>query len=189
MRPENRHRVGLVLALAANIVVACGGGPAPSPSPVPSPSPSPTPVPHLTDPVSINVVFTKLNGAGLSVKANTANQSQGGEPLRRINATYRGWPLIISEFSSTAALRSKAGFTAGARPKTDEPPYTFAGLNVLVEFGNRSTGRPASPDPRLHTAALELAQVLDPLLGPIEQRSIEPLPLLSGASAAASPAP
>ena len=187
MRTERPHRVAIVLAIAVALVAACGGGQAPSPSPSPSPSPTPTPDPHLEEPASVSIVFAKLDGAGLNLKANNADASTAGEPRKRINATYEGWPLIMSEYSSGAALRKAGRFDPTKKPKPDDPPYAFAGLNILVEYGPRTPkGNDPSPDPRFHNAAAALAVVLDRLLGPLEQRSIDPLPLVA-ATAPASP--
>lgn len=187
MRPERRHSVGLVLGIA--VVVACGGNPTPSPSPQPSPSPTPTPIAHLTEPASINALFTKIDSAGLNVKANNADGSPTGEPRKRINATYAGWPLIMSEYSSRAALRTAGRFDPSKTPAADDPPYAFAGLNVLVEYGPRTPQREGVPEQRYHSAAIALILVLDPLIGPLEQRSIDPLPLRGGGGATPAPTP
>jgi len=143
----------------------------------------------------LNAVFLKLGAAGLQIKANNADAGgPAGEPLKRINATYASWPLIMSEFSSSAALRKAGKFDPARPPQDGDPPYTFAGLNVLVEFGPRTPGgNRATPEPRFHAAALALFLALDPLLGPLEQRSVDPLPLpeasASPASAGPSPSP
>jgi hypothetical protein len=188
MRPERRQSVGLVLAIAV-VVVACGGGPTPSPSAVAIPSPTRTPDPHLTEPASINAIFSKLDSAGLKVKANNADQPPSGEPRKRINATYAGWPLILSEYSSSAALRSGGRFDPSKKPAADDPPYAFAGLNILVEYGPRTPGPDAAPEQRFHSAAIALILVLDPLVGPLQQRSVDPLPLRGASSPAPSAAP
>ena len=110
------------------------------PTPVPTASPSPAPV-HLTDPVAVDVVFAALNKAGLKIKANNAGSGgDSGEPVRRINATYLDWPLIVSEYSSSKALAKATRWKAGAKPAQGEPPIAFIGLNILIEWGPTTTG-------------------------------------------------
>jgi hypothetical protein len=52
-------------------------------------------------------------------------------------------------------------------------------MNILLEFGPHSTNdrTPAPPEPEKIDAALYLVRALDPLLGPLSQRSTVPLPL------------
>ena len=180
--------MGLVLVVAF-VVVACGGNSTPSPSLVPSPSATPVAPTHLTEPASINTVFTKIDSAGLNVKANNADQPPSGEPRKRINATYAGWPLILSEYSSSAALKTAGRFDPSAKPVADDPPYAFAGLNILVEYGPRTPQKPGVPELRFHSAAIALILVLDPLIGPLQQRSVDPLPLRGAIAPTPSPSP
>lgn len=178
---------GAVFVLALGLA-ACGGSAAVTPSPTPTPTPTPTPDPHLTEPASLNDVFSWIQKQGLQVTANNADAGgTGGEPLRRINATYAGWPLIISEFSSSAALR-KSGFQPGTIPGFGDAPFQIAGLNILVEYGPHAKNvNQQSPDPRFLAAAQRLADALDPLLGPLQQASVQAI-RLPGAVSSAAPA-
>jgi hypothetical protein len=196
-RGPSRPTAGLVLAtLAALLLAGCGTAPTPSPSPPPPPSPTPTPNPHLAEPASADAVFRALGAAGLRIVSNNAvSGPPGGEPRLRINATYANWPLVIHEYSSSAALRAHASFRPGGRPAIGEAPFNLAGLNVLVEFGPHAKNRnEPPPEPAFRDAAVALIAALDPLIGPLEQMSIEPLPLPTltpqpGTSASPSPTP
>jgi len=183
-------------AVALALVLASCGGAAPSPTPAPTavPTPTPTPNPHLAEPASVDTVFTWLNGHGLTVIGNNADRGPSGEPLKRINATYAGWPLILSEYSTGALARKSSGVgPKAAKPVADEAPFTFLGLNIVVDFGPqlRRDDDPA-PDPRFVDAATKLATALDALLGPLGIRSVVrvalPMPLATPApSSSAAP--
>jgi len=182
--------IATLLGLAL-LVAACGTSAA-TPTPPPSPIPTPTPDPHLTEPASIADVFKALNAAGLRITANNADSGgSSGEPLRRVNATYDSWPLIMSEFSSSAALAASSGFVAGATPTRDDAPFSLVGLNILVEYGPHAKNDNDVPDQRFRESAQRLADAMDPLLGPLAQSSIAPLALPGsvspGAPASASP--
>jgi hypothetical protein len=183
----------------AVVVAACGSNTA-SPSPTPVPTPVITPDPHLTEPASVDEIYVALQRAGLDITANTASSGPGGEPVKRISATFEGWPLILSQFSSSAALRAGSGFDPARAVRQGDPPITLAGLNILVEFGptTSNTAIPEPPDAARRAAALEIVAVLDPLLGPLGQVSAAQLPLPTGtglpsappsASPAVSPSP
>jgi hypothetical protein len=182
---------GIVAGLVGLLLVAACTGAAPPASPVatPAPTPMPTPNPHLAEPASVEAVFTWLNGKGLRVIGNNADRGTGGEPLKRINATYAGWPLILSEYSSGPAARKASGVAAAeTQAAADQPEFTFVGLNVVVDFGPRllRDGDPP-PDPRFVAAATALAVALDPLLGPLGVRAAVHVALPAAASAAPSP--
>jgi hypothetical protein len=184
-RRRGPHRVAVrvplmvAAALVAAVLVGCGSAPSPTPTPPPSLAPTPTPDVHLTEPASADAVFRALGAAGLRVVPNNAVTGRPGEePRLRINATYVNWPLVIHEYSSAAALRAHAPFRAGGRPTIGDAPFNLAGLNILVEFGPHAKNRnEPPPDPRFREAAVALIDALDPLIGPLEQMSIEPLPL------------
>ncbi len=181
---------GALLALVLGLAVAgCSGSAAATPTAAPSTAPTPTPVAHLSEPASLTVVFAKLGEAGLAIVANNADSGgTSGEPRRRINATFAGWPLILSEYSSARALAA-SGFKAGTPPGQGDAPYRLAGLNILVEFGPHTTNLGApSPDPRFREAAARLLAALDPLLGPMGQSSVDPLPAAVSPGASPSPA-
>jgi len=189
-------RSAFVAALLAVVVAACAGA-APSPTPVATPAaatPSPTPNPHLVPPASVDAVFTWLNGHGLRIVGNNADGAMAGGPRKRINATYAGWPLILSEYATTAGARTATGIrTSVAKAGADQPPFTFVGLNIVVDFGprlRRATDPP--PDARFVDAATTLAAALDPLLGPLTVRAAVTIALPPGPSAspgAGSPTP
>lgn len=188
-------RVALVIVFAValtSVNAACGSSPTPTPPPRPSPTPTPTPDPHLTEPAAAEAIFRALSAAGLRVVSNNAvTGAPGQEPRLRINATYANWPLVIHEYSSNAALR-RAGFRAGARPTIGQAPFNLAGLNILVEFGPHAKNRnEPPPEPAFREAAEALIAALDPLIGPLEQMSIEPLPLptLTPLPGASGPSP
>lgn len=180
-RTGRRWRGLSAVALAVPLVLAsaaCGSSPSPTPTPRPSPSPTPTPDRHLTEPATAEAIFRALSAAGLRVVSNNAvTGAPGQEPRLRINATYANWPLVIHEYSSSTALRG-AGFRPGARPTIGQAPFNLAGLNILVEFGPHAKNRnEPPPEPAFREAAEALIAALDPLIGPLEQMSIEPLPL------------
>ncbi len=156
------------------IVAACGQTAAPSAPPTPIPTPVITPDPHLTEPVTADQVFRILASAKLGMKANNATLG-GGNPdiLKVINADIGSWPLRITEYRSSAALKKDLGWKAGAAPVRNEAPYGFAGLNVLVEFGPVSTaGTPKAPEADRQQVAASIVAVLDPLLWPLTQHSV-----------------
>lgn len=195
MRSSNRIRERTILALMLALALAACGGAGPTPSPSPQPTAAVTPDPHLSDPVSVDDLYITLQVADLDITANTASAGPGGEPIKRINATYEGWPLIVSAYSSAEALLETADFDPAVPPRRGQAPYALAGLNILVEYGPRTANEAVTePDAEHRRAALALVEVLDPLLGPLAQQSIEPLPIpgaspLPAASAPASEAP
>ncbi len=163
----------------AVLAAACGGAASPAPSPAPSPTPTPTPNPHLSEPASVDAVFTYLTGiGGLRIVANTASVGVNGVPSKVIDATYAGWPLTLSQFASHAQLVAATKFNPKDRTQVGDAPYSIVGLNILVEYGPRS-GRTGvtPPDHAYVTSAIALATVLDQLLGPLAQRSVQPIAL------------
>lgn len=173
-------RSGVLRAVAtlvvAAVVAGCGADAAPSPTPTPARGPTPTPDPHLTEPVPVDDIFRALTAAGFRIVPNNAGSDASGEPLKRINATLDGWPLVLSGYSSSAALLASSGFQDGAAPGPGEPPYTFVGLNILVAFGpSRTNVTPGTVEDRFKTSAQRIADVLDPLLGPLGQAASDPV--------------
>jgi hypothetical protein len=182
--------------LVAFVVTACAAAATPPPTIVAVATPVITPDPHLAAPASVDQVFRLLGAAGLRITPNTASGGPDEEPVKRINGTYASWPIVLTQFTSAEALRKVGRFDVRKPPGRGEAPYVLAGLNILIEFGPQVTndGRPAIPDPTKEDALMALVIVLDPLLGPLAQRSVEPVPLptataLPGASIPASPAP
>lgn len=192
MRTSNRGTLvsTSVAALALSAVLVACGGPSGSPSPNGSGGPVATPDPHLAAPVSVDALYRMLGAAGIHITPNTASKGANGEPVKRIVGTYRDWPIALSQYSSNAALRTEAKFDPKVPPVRGEAPYIVEGLNILVEFGPRITNdRSPAPPPGDKTAAMiALVQVLDPLLGPLSQRSVVPLPQI-GPAESATPAP
>ena len=191
MRRSERARASATASIASlflfgALLAACGTA-AVTPSPPPSPTPTPTPDPHLSEPASVGAVFAGLNAAGLKITANNADTGgANGEPRKRLNTTYAGWPLILSEFSSAKALASWSGFKADETPGIGDAPFNLVGLNILVEFGPHAKNAQTVPDPKFVQAAQALVDALDPLLSPLSQSSVQPLevPLPSAAPSA-----
>jgi hypothetical protein len=156
------------------VLAACGSATG-APSPTPTPTATPTPDPHLPDPTSVQVVYQALLAAGLKIQPSTASSGgASGEPRKSVNATYDGWPLVMREFSSSAALAA-VDPTRSSKPGKQDPPFTLAGLNLVFEYGPAGASAPI-PE-RQRASAQRLADVLDPLIGPLRQRSVVPLVL------------
>lgn len=182
-------------ALVAVLLAGCGESATPAP-PTPTPAPTVAAVIRLTEPASAAEVFDALLAAGLAISPNNASGGSDREPREVINATFEGWPLTLSAYSSAAALAEVGGFEPDRAPGKGDPPYRFAGLNVLVAFGPAVDDRqPVAPDPRFASAAQELARALDPVIGPLAQSSVEPVQLpvaalgQDGIALSASPVP
>ena len=178
------------LLTAAVLVAACGGTP-PSASPSAVATPRPTPNPHLPSPATAQQVFTGLGKAGLRITANTATVgAEGSEVVTKIYATYLGWPLDVTQFSSVDALTEFTRWEVGEEPGRGEPPVTLAGVNILITWGPASSGRmPHKPDPRQSDALEDLVAALDVLLSPLKTRTNVPVTVSVPAAVAASPAP
>ncbi|MGH2466366.1 MAG: hypothetical protein ACRDGL_01320 [Candidatus Limnocylindrales bacterium] len=157
--------VSFVLSLAA-----CGGS-TPSASPTPRPATaSPTIDPRLPDPTTADAVYVALNAAGLGIVGT--NAEAGPDPVKLINATYAGQPLVIVGYSTDAARIRLAKLSDGSIPGRGDPPYTFAALNIVLEFGAGVSGSaPPKPDVAELAAAQTLAAALDRLIGPLTERS------------------
>lgn len=184
--------IGAVVLGLAMLVGACGGS-TPTPTPQPTVVPTPTPDPHLTEPVSAGRIQQALQKAGFAITANSADAGvQGAEPRTTLNLTYESWPLLIVEYSSTAALQTSTGFDPKRKLVLGEPPFEFAALNLLIQYGpHTSNGAPTAPEPRFVDAARRLVAVLDPLIGPLRERAVAPVPLptaipTAGASASSA---
>jgi hypothetical protein len=196
---DRRAPLARVRTLAAAVTIglvvgACGGSPpsAPAASATPVATPAATPVAHLSEPVKADSVYLALLAAGLRIVPNNASTGgPGNEPVKRINATYAGWPLSISQFTSSATLMAATDWKAGAKPSQGESSIAFMGLNILVEFGPTSGATPKEPDDRQMKAAEALHQALDPLVSPMNARTIVAIPGVPESTVAptASPAP
>ena len=185
----HRTRIATVAVAIGLLAGACGGG-APSGPPAsatPVATAAPTPVAHLVEPVKADAIYQAMIAAGLRLAANNASTGgPGHEPVKRINATYAGWPLAISQFTTAASLLDSTNWKAGGKPRTGEPPISFLGLNILVEWGPTTGSTPNEPDDRQLAAAAALHAALDPLVSPLAARTIVPIP---GVAAAVTPAP
>jgi hypothetical protein len=165
----------LVVALVVTSLVAACGGTSATPTPAPSRAAAtraPAADPHLTSPTTLEVVYKALQAAGLKIVADTAASGRNGkEPQRKLIATYEGWPLIISEFSTAKALSKATKWKRGKRPGQGEPPFALKGLNILIEWGPTTGRRPPKPDARQKQAIAAIVTALDPLIYPLVARS------------------
>jgi hypothetical protein len=184
------HRL-LTLALGAALLAsACGSTPATStPTATPAP-PTPSPNPHLSDPASVDAVYNALLKGGLTISANSADAGTGAM-VKRLHLTYDAWPLILTQYTSAKSLVSDSGFNSKAKPVLGDPPFALAGLNILIEYGSSTqNGPPAAPAAQFVTAFQQLVQIVDPLLGPLQQRSVTAVALPTPTPApTASPTP
>jgi hypothetical protein len=175
-------RAGVSIALAA-VTVACGSS-APSSPPPATVSVTATPDLHLTAPATADVVMSKLVAAGLRIVPNNASRGQNGEPVKSVNATFNGWPLTISQYTTSQAMKTVADFVAGGPPKSGDAPFRIAGLNILIEYGPPIHDGDAAPPERYRTSVVQLSTALDPLLGPLEVSSVTQLPVPTATVAA-----
>jgi hypothetical protein len=176
----------VLVALCAIVAGACGGAQAtPPPAAV---APLVTPNPHLAEPATADQVWRALGAAGLRIVANNAvSGTAGKEPIKRINATYGGWPLTLAQFSSSRALRREIeAWKDGERPGQGEAPISISGMNILVTWGPTTGKSPKVPDARKADALTALVGVLDPLLSPMQARAVVPVDF---PSATPTPAP
>ena len=151
---------------------ACGG-PGASGSASPSPTPKPTPNPHLKEPAQAETVYSTLVQRGLLLIGT--NASRGRDPVAVINATYSGWPLVLVQYRSTATRQKLHPLRNGEAVKRSDPPFTFAGLNLVVEWGPRTDRRlPRAVSKAQLAEAQKLAAELDRLIGPLAERSTQP---------------
>jgi hypothetical protein len=189
MRRSNRGSRAVAALVGVVLVAGCGSSPSPSPSAVPA-TPVITPDPHLKAPAHVDDVFRLVGARGLKIIPNTASESTKGDPVKRITATYNDWPLVLTEYTSPVALRNVGKFDPSERPRRGEAPYIVAGLNILIEYGPRNTNDPApvAADPAHQQALMTLVSALDPLLGPLSQRSVQNIALPGATPVPAAPA-
>jgi hypothetical protein len=175
----------VTLVLAGIIAAACSTPPVVS-SPTPAPTPLVTPNPHLADPATAQDVFNGLGREGLRITPNTANAgSDGGAVVTRINGTYLGWPLDVTQFRTAADLAKAAKWKAGEAPGRGEPPVALAGYNILVSWGPSEIGsKPPTPDGRKAAALEALVRALDRLLSPLRARTVVPVQVAAAPEAA-----
>lgn len=168
---NGRGRLAAAALVAISLLAACGPSASPSPSAaVASPRPTPTPDAHLADPADGAEVYRLLNRAGLALVGTNART--GKEPLKTYNATYAGWPLSLLEYSSATNRAKVVPFREGTAPGKSQPPYTFAGQNIVVLWGPIEQGvRQPAPEAARVEAATKLAAALDGIVGPLQERS------------------
>ena len=182
--------VPVTLALVVILAAACGSAVAP-PSPTPAPTPVVTPNPHLADPATAQDVFNALGRAGLKITPNTATAGVDGAAIvTRVNATYLGWPLDVTQYRTSADLAKAAKWVKGEAPGRGEPPVALAGYNILVTWGPWGTGKkPPVPDEQKTVALEALVAALDGLISPLSTRTIVPVKVAAAPASAEPPAP
>jgi hypothetical protein len=165
-----------LLIVAVLAMTACGSVvPSSAPTATARPTPVISPDPHLTEPATADAVFNAIGSGELPLIANNATIGGPGSPVvKRINADIGNWPLIISQYQSSDLLRSSIKWDPAGRAAQGNAPYTFVGLNIVIEFGP-TTGLLATPDATRQDQAERLIALIDPLLWPLEQRSVAPL--------------
>jgi hypothetical protein len=178
-------------ALAVGLAVVAAGcdNATHSPSPSSVATPSPTPDPHLRGNVTADQLYTILVTAKLGLTANNANLGHGDPNIvKQINGAIGGWPVRITEFRSAAAMQKVLGWKAGTEPGSDQAPYAWAAMNVLIQYGPISAKPPAAPDAGRQETATKIVELLDPLLWPIAQHSVVAIPSRTPEPTAAPPA-
>jgi hypothetical protein len=175
-------------ALLAVMLTACGAtAPASAPPATVAPTPVITPDPHLTEPATADAIFNAIRSAGLNLSISNAIGGDPNSPIvKQINAAVDNWPLVIVQYKDGATLRAALKWDPKKPPGNGNPPYAFVGLNILVDFGP-SIGKPAPPDSIREAQARALVAALDPLLWPLEQRSVTPIP--TSTAIAVNPSP
>jgi len=178
-----------MLAVALAVVVTGCGGDHPSPAPSTLATPSPTPDPHLKGNVTADQLYTILITAKLGLTANNANLGHGDPNIvKQINGAIGGWPVRITEFRSATAMQKALDWKAGAHPGSDEAPYAWSAMNVLIQYGPISAKPPTPPDAARQETATKIIELLDPLLWPIAQHSVVAIPSRTPEPTAAPPA-
>jgi hypothetical protein len=185
---RGRTTVGLIVLALLVLIAACAQSAVVSPTPPPAATPTPTPDPHLKAPVTADAVYLAIAAAHLSLYSNNALLDQGSI-VKRINADLDGWPLRITAYDSVADLVKARSWKLGVAPGRGEAPYTFAALNVTVEYGPITGAPPVKPDAAHQSTAATIVGLLDPLLWPIEQHSIMAIPARTIPPPSATPAP
>jgi hypothetical protein len=178
MRVSN-HGVGrrsvATLMIAFTLTACAASAPPPTPLPTVAPTPVVTPDPHLTDPASADAVVRAIGATGLPLSITNAIAGDASSPIvKRINAAVDNWPLVVTQYKNSAALRAAIKWDPTKAPAAGSPPYLFVGLNILISFGPTS-GKPVAPDAARQAEAQRLVGALDPLLWPLEQRSTTPI--------------
>ena len=138
--------LGVIVVIAVGVFMVTRGGPQASATASAAPAPIVTPNPHLPSTATAQQVFNGLGHAGLKVTAHTASAGTDDTIVTKIFATYLGWPLDVTQFSSAQALTEAETWTSGTPPEKGDPPVTIAGGNILINLGADQRG------PRARTA-------------------------------------
>jgi hypothetical protein len=162
--------------LSVTLLAAACGSPPPSVAPSIALRPAASVDPHLPDPTTADDVFRAISAQGLRLTASNAITGTGSL-VKRINASFGGWPLTISEYDSTSALASRLDWPEGEEPGGGEPAVAVAASNILITWGPTSNAAPVAPDPARAARLTTLAEALDTLLGPVRVRSVVTLPV------------
>jgi hypothetical protein len=176
----SKLRVLVLLPALGLALLACDAAVSPTPVPTPTPTPTPTPDPHLVEPTTADEIFRLLQVAGLRLIPTNAVAGRADDAfIKRINATYEGWPLQIVEYPSHGDLLADVAWDATAPIGAGEAPYALAGLNVLLRYGPRGANNATPPPPEAasRAAAEALGDALDRLVGPVAQHSLVQLPI------------
>ena len=116
--------------------------------------------------------------------------ANGKDPVKRIDGTYKGWPIAISEYKTADTLKAATKWKAGVPPKVGESPVAFIGQNILVRWGPSAPAVTTLTDQQL-AAALALRNAFERLVGPLTDRTIVPVAVptpIPSASRGPSPA-
>jgi hypothetical protein len=178
--PRSARPIAIVVVIAlvaAAVFVFTRGGAQTNVAPSAAPSVLVTPDPHLPTTATAQEVFAGLGHAGLQVTAHTASAgSPDGPIVRKIFASYLGWPLDLTEYRSASLLAKDETWASGAAPEKGDPPLTIAGGNILVIWGPVNAGRDAvKPDARQTEGLQQLVSALEVLLSPIKAKSVVPV--------------
>jgi hypothetical protein len=168
-------RIWFVALVAVSVfaLVACGEAAPSSAPPTARPTPTATPDPHLSDPATAEDVWRGLGAAGLRITASNATAGDADSDLvARINATYLGWPLNLSEYRASEALADETDWKPGEKPGQGEAPVAIVGANILVTWGPQTGKKPKRPDDRQLEGLDALVDALDRLLSPLRARSV-----------------
>ena len=87
--------------------------------------------------------------------------------VKRINATYLGWPLSVSEYRTAKALAEATDWSKADDLGQGDPPVTIVGLNILIEWGPTTGSTPPAPEGPQIEGLRDLATGLDVLLSPL----------------------
>lgn len=192
MNTPRRARFLAPLTVLAILAAACSSA-VPSVAPTVRPTPVVTPDPHLGDPATAQEVYNGLGRAGLRITPNSASEFTTDDVpvVMRITGTYLDWPLDVFEFRSVKDLiAATKAWKADVGPGKGDPPISLSGLNILVTWGPRTTGRkPKAPDQRQAAALEKLVEALEPLLAPLRARTVVPVELAAAPAASASTVP